>query len=94
MSRDCGGCEGKGSHKRWCEVAVGPHAAYLGRLSEQAESLGDSIGPNEMGAANHAWAAAGLLRAAAQQRAEDYQAAQVSPHIAAGFVDEHDGQDY
>lgn len=71
-ARDCGGCRGEGSHRRWCEVAVGPHAAYLGRLAERAESLGDSIGPNEMGAANHVWMAAALLRAAAQQRATEY----------------------
>jgi hypothetical protein len=70
---DCGGCLGMGSHKRWCVAVVGPHAAYLGRLSEQAESLGDSIGPNEMGAANHVWAASALLRAAAELRAEEFR---------------------
>lgn len=76
--RECGGCSGQGAHRRWCEVVVGPHAAYFGRLAEQAESLGDSVGPNEMGAANQLWGAASLLRAAANQRAKEYaQRAQV-----------------
>jgi hypothetical protein len=44
----------------------------MGRLSERAESLGDSIGPNEMGAANHVWIAAGLLKEEAQRRAAEY----------------------
>jgi hypothetical protein len=41
----------------------------MGRQAQQAESLGDSVGPNEMGAANHLWAAAALLREGARQRA-------------------------
>jgi len=52
---------------------VGAQAAYLGRLAQQADDLGDAIGPNEFGAANHAWAAAALLREAASQRARQYR---------------------
>ena len=58
-----------GSHRRWCEAAVGRAASTMGRQAQQAESLGDSVGPNEMGAANHLWAAAALLREGARQRA-------------------------
>ena len=58
-----------GSHRRWCEAAVGRAASIMGRQAQQAESLGDSVGPNEMGAANHLWAAAALLREGARQRA-------------------------
>lgn len=45
----------------------------MGRYAERADSLGDSVGPNEMGASNHLWAAAGLLRKAAAERALEYQ---------------------
>lgn len=48
----------------------------MGRRAQQAESLGDSLGPNEMGAANHLWAAAALLREGAKSRAAEWQAAQ------------------
>lgn len=64
---DCGGCQGHGAHKRWCPAVVGPTAAMLGRYAEQAESLGDRVGPNEMGASNHLWQAASLLRKAATE---------------------------
>ena len=59
---DCGGCDGLGSHRRWCPYAVGETAAYFGQLSERADSLGDAIGPNDMGAANMAWQVAAILR--------------------------------
>lgn len=65
--RPCGGCEGLGAHRRWCPVDVGETAAYFGQLSEEAEALGDRIGPNDMGAANRAWQLAGMLRERAQQ---------------------------
>jgi hypothetical protein len=65
-----------GNHKRWCEAAVGRTASMLGRWSQQAESLGDSVGPNEMGASNHLWAAASILREAARMRAIEWQAMQ------------------
>lgn len=62
VKRACGGCEGKGSHWRWCPVAVGPHAWLFGTLSQQAENLADTIGGNDPVAANHCYAAAGLLK--------------------------------
>lgn len=71
---DCGGCRGLGAHRRWCPVAVGRSAAFIGRLSQQAESLGDTVGPNEYGAANHLWAAAALLREKAARLRDEYQA--------------------
>lgn len=71
---ECGGCAGMGSHKRWCEAAVGRHAAMLGRWSQRADSLGDDVGPNEMGASNHLWAAAALLAEAARMRADEWRA--------------------
>lgn len=74
MADECGGCRGIGAHRKWCENSVGRSAHMLGRWSQQAESLGDSVGPNEMGAANHLWAAAGLLREAAKKRAEEWRA--------------------
>ena len=64
--RECGGCEGLGAHRRWCPVDVGERAAYFGQLSEQAEALGDRIGPNDMGAANTAWQLASHLRTVAE----------------------------
>ena len=73
MANDCGGCAGKGAHKRYCPEVVGPAASIIGRWAERAGSLGDHVGPNEMGAANHLWAAAGLLRKAAAERALEYQ---------------------
>lgn len=71
---DCGGCQGLGSHRRWCEASVGRAASIMGQQAERAESLGDSVGPNEMGAANHLWAAASLLRAGAKARADEWRA--------------------
>lgn len=68
----CGGCEGKGSHWRWCPVAVGISASRMGILSQQANGLGDSVGPNEMGAANHLWAAASLLEQKALRLAQQH----------------------
>jgi hypothetical protein len=59
---ECGGCLGIGAHKRWCEIHVGRSAAFYGRLSEAAEALGDRIGGNDPGAANHCYAAAGMLK--------------------------------
>jgi hypothetical protein len=73
MANDCGGCAGKGAHRRYCPWVVGANASIMGRYAERAASLGDSVGPNEMGAANHLWAAAALLRKAAAERALEYQ---------------------
>lgn len=73
--RNCGGCAGLGAHRRWCPASVGPTAAMLGKWSEQAESLGDSVGPNEMGASNNLWRAASLLREAAEKARDEWRAA-------------------
>ena len=65
--KDCGGCAGLGSHRRWCPYAVGETAAYFGQLSERADSIADAIGPNDMGAANMAWQVAAILRKRAEE---------------------------
>lgn len=65
--KDCGGCAGQGAHRRWCPYAVGETAAYFGQLSEKAEALGDSIGPNDTEAANMAWRLAAILRERAHE---------------------------
>lgn len=67
MNRECGGCEGKGAHWRWCPEEVGLRAHMLGRWSEQAEALADTVGSNNPGAANALYHAAGLLRDDAEQ---------------------------
>lgn len=62
---DCGGCRGLGSHQRTCKTQPG----YLfAKWANEAKGLGDSVGPNEMAAANHLWAAAGLLAEEAKRR--------------------------
>lgn len=66
VDRSCGGCEGKGAHRRWCPAVVTPRAALLGPLGERAESLGDTVGANEPDATNHLYAAASLLKNAAR----------------------------
>jgi hypothetical protein len=74
MKREyCGGCEGHGSHWRWCPKVVGFAASRFGQLAQAAENLGDSVGPNEMAAANHLYAASGLLRALAFDRRDEFQ---------------------
>lgn len=75
----CGGCEGEGAHWRWCPAVVGRHANVLGVLSDEAEALGDRVGANQTGAANHLWVAAGLLREAAEERRDEFQAARNGP---------------
>ena len=74
--RECGGCEGKGSHWRWCPEAVGRAAHLLGTYAEQAESLGDSVGSNNTGAANHLYYASAMLKKQALAAKEAYLAAQ------------------
>jgi hypothetical protein len=66
---ECGGCQGLGSHRRWCRVAVGSRASLLGRAAEQAESLGDTVGANYPQAANALYGASGALREAANDAA-------------------------
>ena len=53
--------------------AVGPSASRMGKQAQQAENLADSVGSNNMGAANALYHAAGLLRADALERAERYR---------------------
>lgn len=67
MRYDCGGCRGEGAHWRWCEKVVGRAAWLLGQLSQQCEDLGDRIGSNDPGAANHCYTASGLLRTRATE---------------------------
>lgn len=61
----CGGCKGIGSHRKHCRQ--NPNYSYWRELADLAESLGDRIGPNEMGAANSCYRAASLLRAKAAE---------------------------
>lgn len=42
-------------------MIVGQTASMFGRLAQEAEDLGDRIGPNDMGAANACYSAAGSL---------------------------------
>lgn len=62
---DCGGCSGLGSHRRWCSAVVGLAASQWGKMSEEADSLGDRIGGNAPHVANMAYTLASelLLRA-------------------------------
>lgn len=48
----------------------------LGALSYQADSLGDQVGPNEMGAANNLWRAGALLHRAAEKARDEWRARQ------------------
>lgn len=57
--RSCGGCEGQGAHSPRCHTQPG---WLYRRLADQAEKLGDAIGPNDYDAANTAWALAARLR--------------------------------
>lgn len=56
---DCGGCNGLGNHRRDCPQ--NPEYTHARMLADRAESLGDQIGASNPGAANHLYAAAGLL---------------------------------
>lgn len=69
---DCGGCRGEGAHRRWCSNAVGLSASLFGSLAEQVESVGDRIGPNDMGLANRAWSLSAGLRTRAIEEREKY----------------------
>jgi len=59
--RDCGGCEGKGAHWRWCQNVVGERSWFLGCLGDEASHLADSVGSNNTSAANYLYASASLL---------------------------------
>jgi hypothetical protein len=56
----CGGCKGLGAHRRHC-----PHSPEYNRwreLADEAEDIGDRIGPNDHGLANTAYALSSSLR--------------------------------
>lgn len=55
----CGGCEGLGAHRRTCPTQPGWNWA---RLYMIADELGDSIGSNDIEAANMAYAIAGRMK--------------------------------
>ena len=59
MTNECGGCQGLGNHRRHCRH--NPDYTYARELADMADSLADQIGSNNAGAANHCYAAAGLL---------------------------------
>lgn len=77
---DCGGCRGDGRHWRWCPWVVGASASTQGQLAEAAEQMGDRIGANNPGAANHCYAASGLLREEANALAAEYMARNGTRH--------------
>lgn len=56
----CGGCAGLGSHRRHCRHNPKYHP-WL-KFAEMAESIGDTIGPNDMGLANRAYQLGGAIR--------------------------------
>lgn len=60
FSGPCGGCAGMGSHRKHCPR--NPNYTYLGYLADLAEDMGDRIGGTDPGAANHCYAASGILR--------------------------------
>lgn len=66
VKRACGGCEGKGSHWRWCEEVIGHRAARRGLWSEKAEAFADEMGANCPEAANLLYHAASVLLRAAK----------------------------
>lgn len=73
---ECGGCQGLGSHKRWCKESVGLAASLYGSWSEQIESIADSVGSNNIAVSNHLYIAASMLREQAMQRRDEFRAAQ------------------
>jgi hypothetical protein len=44
----------------------------MGQYADRADSLADTVGANEPGAANHLYQAAAILREGARRRAEEY----------------------
>lgn len=68
---DCGGCEGLGSHKRWCPRAVGQKASAAGVCAEMVDSLGDRIGSNDPVTTNELYVIAEKLRGIAERLREE-----------------------
>lgn len=75
MSRTCGGCEGRGRHWRWCPEVVGAQAHRWGVMADTIEDFADQIGSNDTAAANHLYAAAGLIRSEARTAADNFAVA-------------------
>lgn len=69
MMPDCGGCQGLGSHKRWCPQRVGHDASILGPASEVLEEMGDRVGASDPGRANMLYRQAAVLYGLAEQAA-------------------------
>lgn len=75
----CGGCQGIGSHRRWCPAKVGAMASVYGTMSQRLESMGDTVGSNDMGLANELYLLSGkLLDKARLERAVFESVKQVS----------------
>jgi len=70
----CGGCRDLGAHIRWCPEVVGPTAARLGDLADQAEDVADRVGPLWPDTANWLYTFAARARAKAQLAAEQWRA--------------------
>lgn len=62
----CGGCEGKGNHKRLCPRHPDYHP-WL-RLALMAEEIGDTIGSNDTGIANQAYSLVGQIKEAMKEQ--------------------------
>jgi hypothetical protein len=57
---DCGGCNGQGSHRRYCPRHPDYHPWKV--LAAMAEDIGDRIGGNDPGLANRAYQLSGLIK--------------------------------
>lgn len=60
MTDTCGGCQGLGAHRQFCPHHPDYHPWK--RLAAMAEDIGDTIGANEAGLANRAYALAGAIK--------------------------------
>lgn len=68
---DCGGCQEKGSHRRWCANKVGRAASIYGPMAERLEAMGDTVGPNNMELSNRLWSLSGEMRRYAETLIKD-----------------------
>jgi hypothetical protein len=60
MSSTCGGCQGLGNHRQLCPRHPDYHPWK--RLAVMANDIGDTIGGNDPGVANQAYALVGEIR--------------------------------
>lgn len=72
VATDCGGCQGLGSHKRWCRQVVGLGASVYGPMAAQLNTMGDRVGPNNMGLSNRLWALSADVESWAKSLAEEF----------------------